>query len=1241
MPDNSLSPSQAVLEFHVSRQARDRYQFDQAVFSTTGNVIFADFLAARQFAQKMNEQRDLVRHPEQAVRAGQLNAMALVDELLHMLVEQYRRQRNPAVTSEAMSWLRKQLGKDKVGEALRRFTAEFPPLVVYRGQVSVEEYLAGQSRRLDGGLVSNDELALEEMLMLWLANQNPAFQPFLELFNDVNLAQHSVYPQLIPALYEFFAGQPSFGSENENLIDMLRAPARAYPDSLVAQLSFIRQRWIGAGFLPPDVLRLMLTSEDMVREEEKPVFPPGGPGPALALEYESEEYWYEPERFSRDLDWMPNLVLIAKNSYVWLDQLARKYKRPIQHLDQVPDAELDLLASWGVTGLWLIGLWERSLASQRIKQMRGNPDAVASAYSLFSYDIAADLGGELAYNDLRERAWRRGIRLASDMVPNHMGIDSRWVIEHPDWFVQLHYAPFPTYTFNGPNLSWDDRVGIFLEDHYYDNSDAAVVFKRVDFWTGDARYIYHGNDGTSMPWNDTAQLNYLLPEVREAVIQTILHVARKFPVIRFDAAMTLAKRHYQRLWHPEPGSGGDIPSRAEHGLTKEQFDEAFPEEFWRMVVDRVAQEVPDTLLLAEAFWLMEGYFVRTLGMHRVYNSAFMNMLRDEKNQEYRLTLKNTMEFDPEILKRFVNFMNNPDERTAIDQFGKGDKYFGVCTMLATLPGLPMLGHGQIEGFTEKYGMEFRYPKWHEQPDVDLVARHERQIFPLLRRRYLFAEALHFLLYDLYTPEGAVDEDVFAYSNGAGEQRALVVYHNRYAEARGWLNRSAAYAVKTGEGDEKALVQKTLAEGLRLRDEPGMYTIFRDHISGLEYLRSSQELCQQGLYLELDAYQCHVFLDFRQVFDEFGHYARLSTELGLSGVPSVEDAVRERLLQPVLAPFRELVNPGMLAWLMQNRLDAETSTPQNFEMALEEVETKYAKLLQAIRKYIVSGGPVSGVRYPVSGVDEAPLVDVAAPEAGTAEQEAPQAMGGVDPEPGLVETAGMVSRAAIPEDETIDDAKLAQMVRDQVQALLSYASLVRTLSGLSPQDRAAMQYLAAGPVEQVPLAIGEPAVWGFFLSALLTLPLEKLLAAEQAQQSDTAWLDEWLLAKIVAETLRGMGMEASASARRALLLKVLAATTDWFDAQAAPEALARDLLARWLAEANARRYLLVHPYDGVLWFNKESFEDLTWWTAALQIVRSSAAQLEVDALQVVFQAAQALLDTKERSGYRVEKLLGSD
>ena len=85
-------------------------------------------------------------------------------------------------------------------------------------------------------------------------------------------------------------------------------------------------------------------------------------------------------------------------------------------------------------------------------------------------------------------------------------------------------------------------------------------------------------------------------------------------------------------------------------------------------------------------------------------------------------------------------------------------------MMATMPGLPIFGHGQIEGFTEKYGMEYSRAYWDEHPDPDLVTRHEREVFPILHRRHQFAEAENFLLYDFYTPEGHVNEDVFAYSN---------------------------------------------------------------------------------------------------------------------------------------------------------------------------------------------------------------------------------------------------------------------------------------------------------------------------------------------------------------------------------------------------------------------------------------------------------------------------------------------
>ena len=474
------------------------------------------------------------------------------------------------------------------------------------------------------------------------------------------------------------------------------------------------------------------------------------------------------------------------------------------------------------------------------------------------------------------------------------------MIQHPDRFLSLDHSPYPNYSFSGPNLSSDPNTGIFLEDRYYDKTDAAVVFKHIDWRTGRERYIYHGNDGTNMPWNDTAQIDYLNPEAREAVIQTILAVARKFPVIRFDAAMTLAKRHIQRLWFPEPGSGGAIPSRSEYGITNEAFDKAMPIEFWREVVDRVASEVPGTLLLAEAFWMMEGYFVRTLGMHRVYNSAFMNMMRDEENAKYRQVMKNTLAFDPEILKRFVNFMNNPDEETASEQFGDGDKYFAVSTLMVTMPGLPMFGHGQIEGFREKYGMEYRRAVWNETPNEGLVAHHERIIFPLLRKRGIFAEVTNFLMYDALTPEGNVIEDIFAYSNLSGEERSLVIIYNKYARTLANIKMPIRYPNTPNSFT-------SLGESLGLTPAGDHYVTYRDNITGFEYIRRSLDIYEHGLTFNLREYAHHVLLDFREVVDDAsGKYRRLHDYLNGRGVYSVEAVLQEVLLQPVMAPFETLL-----------------------------------------------------------------------------------------------------------------------------------------------------------------------------------------------------------------------------------------------------------------------------------------------------------------------------------------------
>ncbi len=226
----------------------------------------------------------------------------------------------------------------------------------------------------------------------------------------------------------------------------------------------------------------MLWARDFLHEEGKYFTRDGrGPGPGSpqmdAMQFgRQRQQDEEPKRFSADLDWMPHVVLVAKTVFVWLDQLSKKYRRAIDRLDQIPDEELDLLASRGFTGLWLIGLFERSRASKKVKQMRGDADAVASAYSLMKYDIADELGGYPAYESLKQRAWSRGLRLAADMVPNHVGIDAEWVVNHPDWFIQTSQPPFPGYRFGGADLSDDPRVGVFIEEGYWSKTDAAVVF---------------------------------------------------------------------------------------------------------------------------------------------------------------------------------------------------------------------------------------------------------------------------------------------------------------------------------------------------------------------------------------------------------------------------------------------------------------------------------------------------------------------------------------------------------------------------------------------------------------------------------------------------------------------------------------------------------------------------------------------------------------------------------------------
>ena len=743
---------------------------------------------------------------------------------------------------------------------------------------------------------------LAELFLLETLADNPAAQVFRPFFDDAELCAEFDYHALIAKLDRIM--QPGLGSISveKKLSELLKSPMRAAPSSLAGQVAYIIKHW--SPWLPPELIAELQVAGAISVEENQPRL--SGPGPAPMPLFGREDGSDSPAAFSADIDWMPSAVLLAKSIYVWLDQLSSRYQRSITTLAEIPEEELARLAHWGFNAIWLIGIWERSSASREIKRLCGNPEAEASAYALYAYRVAMDLGGDAALAELETRCRRHGIRLACDVVPNHTGIDSEWVLQHPDWFLQTESPPYPGYRFNGPDLCAAEGVSIRIEDGYWDNSDAAVVCEHHDHFTNRRRYIYHGNDGTQMPWNDTAQLNFLLPQVRQAMSDLIISIARRFSMIRFDAAMTLARKHFRRLWFPPPGDSAGVPSRSAFWMTDEDFAKAFPVEFWREVVDRVNREAPDTLLIAEAFWLMESYFVRNLGMHRVYNSAFMNMLKSEENAKYRKILKDILAYNPEIMKRYVNFMNNPDEATAVEQFGKADKYFGVATLLATLPGLPMFGHGQVEGFREKYGMEYRRAYWAESPDDGFVAHHENQVFPLLRLRRNFSGVENFSMYDFMTGHG-VDENVYAFSNGPPGQKILVVYNNTLHATHGRVHRAVPKASSEHEGIAHAM--PVLRQELGLAAGHGQFCRFRT-LQGLEYLLHIDQL-NDGLELHMNGYEHRVCLDFRMLDDRDGSWRALHQKLQGQPVDNLDRELLRLRYQPLWQAMTRLLDPERL------------------------------------------------------------------------------------------------------------------------------------------------------------------------------------------------------------------------------------------------------------------------------------------------------------------------------------------
>ena len=166
----------------------------------------------------------------------------------------------------------------------------------------------------------------------------------------------------------------------------------------------------------------------------------------------------------------------------------------------------------------------------------------------------------------------------------------------------------------------------------------------------------------------------------------------------------------------------------------------------------------------------------------------------------------------------------------------------------------------------------------------------------------------------------------------------------------------------------------------------------------------------------------------------------------------------------------------------------------------------------------------------------------------------------------------------------------------------------------------------------------PYTWGTLFSWLFVHALGKVISQTDFSEQSRSWIDEWKLDKTIAGALTELGLDEATTRRSVILVKLLTNHQRWFDQKAI-----YPVVEKLLKDSEVQQFLMVNRYNEVLWFNKESFEEMLWWlmlVAAVEIGFDSLrpASEMVKELAECYRMIQSLDEAKEKSEYQVEKLL---
>jgi glycosidase len=342
-------------------------------------------------------------------------------------------------------------------------------------------------------------------------------------------------------------------------------------------------------------------------------------------------------------------------------------------------------------------------------------------------------------------------------------------------------------------------------DYFIQGSREDLKRAPNDFFEAGGRIIANGRDPYFPAWPDVAQLNPFNSGLRKAVIDTINNIASQSDGIRCDMAMLLINDIFARTWGQR---AGQRPST----------------EYWVDVISTVRQKYPYFKFIAEAYWDLE-WTLQQQGFDYCYDKRLYDRLEHDNAE----SVLGHLHADLDYQNKLIRFIENHDEPRAAATFTP-EKERAAAIIIATTPGAKLFHEGQFEGRHVRLPVFLgrRPPEPVDQSLKDFYFK----LFQALKKSQLLDGEWQFSNVSGW-PDNQTSKNILSWNWQTGNRKILIAVN-----LSDWKSQAHIY-IPWSNPDRASW---------RLRD------LMSDDV----YDREGRDLYINGLYVDLHAWQYHLF-----------------------------------------------------------------------------------------------------------------------------------------------------------------------------------------------------------------------------------------------------------------------------------------------------------------------------------------------------------------------------------------------